>query len=43
MAFEIGYQQGKFLKEYAKEIFPEAKITVEKDLAGFDRFLFIEK
>ena len=43
MSFEIGYQQGDFLKKYAKEVFPEAKVTVEKDLAGFDRFLFIEK
>lgn len=43
MAFEIGYKQGNYLKKYAKEVFPNAKVTVEKDLAGFDRFLFIEK
>ena len=43
MSFEIGYKQGDFLKKYAKEVFPKAKVTVEKDLAGFDRFLFIEK
>ena len=43
MTFEIGYKQGEFLKKYAKDIFPDAKVTVEKDLAGFDRFLFIEK
>ena len=43
MSFEIGYKQGDYLKKYAKEVFPDAKVTVEKDLAGFDRFLFIEK
>lgn len=43
MAFEIGYKQGDYLKKYAKEVFPNAKVTVEKDLASFDRFLFIEK
>ena len=43
MSFEIGYKQGDYLKKYAKEVFPDAKVTVEKELAGFDRFLFIEK
>lgn len=43
MSFEIGYKQGDYLNKYAKEVFPDAKVTVEKDLGGFDRFLFIEK
>ena len=41
MAFEIGYQQGSYLKKLAKSKYPEAKVTVEKDLAGKDRYLFI--
>lgn len=41
MAFEIGYQQGSYLKKLAKSKYPEAKITIEKDLAGKDRYLFI--
>lgn len=41
LAFEIGYHQGKILKKLAKEYYPEAKITVEKDLANKDRYLFI--
>lgn len=43
IAFEIGYQQGNILKEYAQTIFPSACITVEKDLQGKDRYLFIEQ
>ena len=41
IAFEIGYDQGKYLKEYAKDIFSDSKIIVEKDLSNRDRFLFI--
>lgn len=41
LAFEIGYKQGAYLKKYAKKYFKDAKITVEKDLAGKDRYLFI--
>ncbi len=41
IAFEIGYNQGKYLKEYAKDIFIDSKIIVEKDLSNRDRFLFI--
>lgn len=41
LAFEIGYKQGVYLKKYAKKYFKDAKITVEKDLAGKDRYLFI--
>ena len=41
MAFEIGYKQGSYLKKLAKSKYPEAKISIEKDLAGKDRYLFI--
>ncbi len=41
IAFEIGYTQGNFLKEYARKSFEDAKILVEKDLSGKDRYLFI--
>lgn len=42
LAFEIGYQQGDILKKYAKKYFPNAKITVGKDLQGKNRYLFVE-
>ena len=41
LAFEIGYNQGSYLKKYAKTIYPKAKIEVKKDLSGKDRYLFI--
>lgn len=41
LAFEIGEKQGAKLKELAKTYFPKAKISVEKDLADKDRYLFI--
>ena len=41
IAFEIGYMQGKPLTEYAKIYFPNAKIIVENDLSGKNRYLFI--
>lgn len=41
MAFEIGYKQGSELKKLAKSLYPKAEVKVEKDLSGFDRFLFI--
>lgn len=43
LAFEIGSTQGEYLKMYAKKYFPEAIITIEKDLQNRDRFLFIER
>lgn len=43
LAFEIGVTQGEYLKEYARKYFPEATITVEKDLQGRIRFLFIDR
>jgi len=41
IAFEIGRYQGEAISEIAKEYFPEARITVEKDFPGEDRFVFI--
>lgn len=41
LAFEIGENQGDELKHIAKRTFPKAKITVEKDLAEKNRYLFI--
>lgn len=43
IAFEIGYQQRQHLDKYAKELFPDAIVEVEKDLSGNDRFLLINK
>lgn len=40
IAFEIGYTQGEKIKSMIKNIYPEAKISVEKDLQGKDRFVF---
>ena len=41
LAFEIGQTQGEELKKYSLNFFPNAIITIEKDLQGLDRFLFI--
>lgn len=41
IAFEIGATQAEKIIEYAKNIFNNSKIWCEKDLAGFDRFIFI--
>ncbi len=41
LAFEIGETQGTALKRIAKKAYPKAKISVEKDLASKDRYLFI--
>lgn len=41
LAFEIGETQGEELKRIAKIAYPKAKITVEKDLAEKNRYLFI--
>ena len=41
IAFEIGDKQGKDLKKIAKDFFPKAKIKLERDLSGRDRYLFI--
>ncbi len=42
IAFEIGMNQGKAIKELAKKKFPSANIKIEKDLTGKNRYLFIE-
>ncbi len=42
IAFEIGETQGKTVVELAKKRFPNAKITIEKDLCHKERYLFIE-
>ena len=41
LAFEIGERQGEFLKNYSKLYFKDDIITIEKDLSGKDRYLFI--
>lgn len=41
LAFEIGYKEGEYLKEYSKKYFKDAIIEIKKDLSGKDRFLFI--
>jgi len=43
ISFEIGYQQGNEIKEYAKKYFKNSLIKVEKDMQGKDRFVFIFK
>ena len=41
IAFEIGMKQGLIIKEIAKKYIDNAKIKIEKDLNGKDRYLFI--
>lgn len=41
IAFEIGNKQGKELKALAKKYFPKSTISLEKDLTGKYRYLFI--
>lgn len=41
IAFEIGMTQGEDIRMYASSLFENAKISVEKDLSGKDRFVFI--
>ncbi len=43
IAFEIGEKQGNTILNLAKKKFPEAKITLEKDLCKKDRYIFIEQ
>jgi len=38
---EIGWDEGERLRDIARECFPEARITVKKDLAGLDRLLIV--
>lgn len=41
IAFEIGYNQGDKLKQIANTYYKNAKVLIEKDMQGFDRFCFI--
>ena len=41
IALEIDEEQGDNIKKIAKKEFPKAKINIEKDLAGKNRFIFI--
>ena len=41
IAFEIGYKQGDSIKALAQNYLPNARISIEKDLQGKDRFIFI--
>lgn len=41
IAFEIGWWQGELIKDIAKEYFNNCKITIEKDLTGRNRYIFI--
>lgn len=43
LAFEIGCTQGEYLKKLAENYFPNSKITIETDLQGRERFLFIDR
>lgn len=42
IAFEIGMDQGKQIMQMAQEKFPKAHISIEKDLTGKNRYVFIE-
>ena len=41
IAFEIGAKQAKEITDISMENYPNSTVTVEKDLNGFDRYLFI--
>ena len=41
IAFEIGYEQGNTIKSIVQNYLPNARISIEKDLQGKDRFIFI--
>ncbi len=42
IGLEIGYTQGEQVAEFFKESFPQASITVEKDINGKPRMVFCE-
>ena len=42
IAFEIGYLQGKEIEKIANKYLDNINISVEKDMQGKDRFIFIE-
>ena len=41
IAFEIGYQQGQWIKKISEKFFPQKLFFLEQDMAGKDRFVFI--
>ena len=41
IAFEIGYNQGDYLKEYASKYYPSSIIEIHKDLSNRDRYLLV--
>lgn len=41
ICFEIGMTQGDYIAEFAKKLYPDALVSVEKDLTGKDRYVFI--
>lgn len=43
IAFEIGYLEGKELKNIIENTIPNSKVTIKKDLSNKDRMLFVEK
>jgi release factor glutamine methyltransferase len=42
LLLEIGWDEGESVQETARECFPEARVTVKKDLAELDRLLVVE-
>lgn len=42
IAFEIGMTQGEIIANMARNKFPNAQITIETDLTGRNRYVFIE-
>ncbi len=42
VAFEIGWWQGNLIFDIAKKYFKDSIITIEKDLSGKDRYIFIK-
>ena len=43
LAFEMGWNQGPALSALAREYFPDAKITIHKDMSQKDRMFTIER
>lgn len=41
IAFEIGSNQGEKIRDIALKVYPKAFVSIEKDLTGKDRFIFI--
>lgn len=43
IAFEIGYTQGDRIRDFALKYLGDVSVSIEKDLSGRDRFVFIIK